>query len=722
MNTTYNLETNGKPIPNSFKVDDQTSAQPYEYNLDKVKGCIVGGAVGDALGYPVEFMDYHAILSQFGPHGINRYVFTDGIAQFSDDTQMTLFTATGLLAAESELNLKGIGNKNSWDHQVASHYVDWYWTQNHSPRKPHSSWLFEVPELHDRRAPGTTCLGSLRNIVQGIDRENNSKGCGGVMRIAPVALCSDLRESMGADFMYTLGGAVADITHNHPLGFMSATMLVMLLDKISKCGTAINHGMLEKLVLTCITEIGNVKLHDEGQGDTYNKYLVPVGTLGRLMMLAVDLANGNLPNEECIRELGGGWTGEEALAIAVYCALRHTDSFEDAVVAAVNHSGDSDSTGAICGNIMGLIHGYDAIPAHFKEHLELLPVLEEIATDLFTGSARTEDIKSWKKKYLEGHKVKVVKKASWDSTAFLEEFNKLIREGGLSSYEQVKQLRADEYKNTIQIVNAGEYTTEDLKEIRLPDDAGMMAGTAFYRKRFRVTRIPARKGNTLFEVIDADCLEAALALLADGYNPAVLNMADRRIPGGGVIGGAGAQEECLFRQTNLFRSLYQFIPGAYNFGVTPREEQYPLDRNFGGIYTPDVTVFRESEVNGYRLMDEPVRLSIISVAAIDHPALKDDTHLEDSMVVGTKHKIKTILRIGLAHGHDSLVLSAFGCGAFRNPPSHMAQLFKEVFEDPEFKNKYRKVVFAIIDNHNARKAHNPEGNFKPFADVFSERV
>ena len=389
MNTTVNLNNSGNP---------------YAYDLDKVKGCIVGGAVGDALGYPVEFLDYSSILSKFGPKGITRYQLRNGIALFSDDTQMTLFTATGLLEADSELNLLGRGDDDSWVHKVACHYIDWYWTQNQKPGKPHSSWLFEIPELHSCRAPGNTCMSSLRNLAKGIESDNNSKGCGGVMRVAPVALCNDLRESMSEGFIYTLGGAIADITHNNPLGFMPAALLVMLLDKISKCGEKVDHIQLEKLVLNCVTEIGKVKLYDHGNTGTYDKYLGAVGTLGKLMMLAADLANSDQPDEECIRALGAGWTGEEALAIAVYCALRHTDSFDDAVVAAVNHSGDSDSTGAVCGNIMGLIHGYDAIPAHFKENLELLPVLEEVATDLYAGSARTDDLKGWKKKYLEGHR------------------------------------------------------------------------------------------------------------------------------------------------------------------------------------------------------------------------------------------------------------------------------------------------------------------------------
>ena len=384
---------------------DGTKLYPYEYNLDKVKGCIVGGAVGDALGYPVEFMDYSTILSKYGHSGITRYKLDHkGIAEFSDDTQMTLFTATGLLAAESELNLRGIGSDKSWAHQVAGHYVDWYWTQNNKPNRRHASWLFEIPELHSLRAPGTTCMSALSDIARGIDRWNNSKGCGGVMRVAPVALCNDLRNTMSAEFMYSLGGEVANITHNNPLGFMPAAYLVMLLDKISKFDKKVNHKVLEGLVLTCIAELGKVKFYDE-KDESYDRTPFAVHGIGGLIYLAIDLAAGHRADEDCIREIGQGWTGDEALAIAVYCALRYTDSFEDAVVAAVNHSGDSDSTGAICGNIMGLIHGYDAIPAYFKENLELLPVLEEVAIDLYTGSASTDDLKVWKKKYLEGHRV-----------------------------------------------------------------------------------------------------------------------------------------------------------------------------------------------------------------------------------------------------------------------------------------------------------------------------
>lgn len=121
-------------------------------------------------------------------------------------------------------------------------------------------------------------------------------------------------------------------------------------------------------------------------------------------------------------------------------------------------------------------------------------------------------------------------------------------------------------------------------------------------------------------------------------------------------------------------------------------------------------------------MDKPERMSFISVAGINRPELKDATHLADSMINGTKNKIRTILRIGLRHGHDSLVLGALGCGAFCNPPSHIAKLFHEVFEEAEFKNKYLLVCFAILDDHNTHRSHNPEGNYKPFANEFCKQT
>lgn len=294
-----------------------------------------------------------------------------------------------------------------------------------------------------------------------------------------------------------------------------------------------------------------------------------------------------------------------------------------------------------------------------------------------------------------------------------------VKYGEQGAHQHVKELRAQEFLNTVGIVNQGHYTTESGKSFSFPSDKEMMHNTVFYEQEFHTPDAPQNSEPTIVEVQNIDCLYAGVQLKEEGYNPAVLNMASRHNPGGGVTTGSGAQEETLFRRTNLFRSLYQFAHYAKQYGITPSHNQYPLDRNFGGVYTPDAIYFRESEQKGYALLDNPVALSFISVAGVNRPELTADNMIADHLVEQVKDKIRTIFRIGLANRHDSLVLGALGCGAFRNPPRHVARLFHEVMDEPEFKNRYKKIVFAILDDHNAHKNHNQEGNFKPFEEEFA---
>ncbi len=312
---------------------------------------------------------------------------------------------------------------------------------------------------------------------------------------------------------------------------------------------------------------------------------------------------------------------------------------------------------------------------------------------------------------------------TWDAEKdFLSTYRSLMEEvkhGNKMAYYQVKELRAREFRNTVEIVGQRHYTTETGKEYHFPADDEMMRKTEFYKQEIHLAEGPQNGEPTIVEIQNIDCLYAGVQLKEQGYNPAVLNMASRQNPGGGVTKGAGAQEETLFRRTNLFRSLYQFAPYATEYGISPSQHHYPLDRNFGGIYTPDAIYFRESEQKGYALLDEPVELSFITVAGMNRPDLTADNMIADHHVEPLKNKIRTIFRIGLANGHDALVLGALGCGAYRNPPRHVARLFHEVMDEPEFKNRYKKIVFAILDDHNAHKKHNPEGNFQPFAEEFA---
>ena len=306
------------------------------------------------------------------------------------------------------------------------------------------------------------------------------------------------------------------------------------------------------------------------------------------------------------------------------------------------------------------------------------------------------------------------KEVTWNAEEdFLERYRTVmerVKRGDQAAYYQVKELRTMEFRNTVEIVNQGYYVTENRNRFDFPDDVDMIRNTVFYEHEIPVIEKAKCDEQTIVGVKNIDCLYAGVKLKEQGYNPAVLNMASRRNPGGGVATGAGAQEETLFRRTNLFRSLYQFAPYAEQYGVKRSHHQYPLDRNFGGVYTPNALYFRESEQKGYALLDEPVSLSFITVAGMNRPDLTADGMIANHHVGPIKNKIRTIFR---------MVLGALGCGAFRNPPRHMARLFHEVMDEPEFRNRYRRIVFAILDDHNAHQKHNPEGNFKPFADEFA---
>lgn len=317
-------------------------------------------------------------------------------------------------------------------------------------------------------------------------------------------------------------------------------------------------------------------------------------------------------------------------------------------------------------------------------------------------------------------------KVTWNSNAdFLEEYVKLkdAMKNEPKIYDRIKELRCKVFRNTVDIVNQGWYITEDGTTVQFESDEQMRKDSRLYSYEVIAHFAKDSEKPTEIDVVNQDCLEVAIDLLTRGFNPAVLNMASRRNPGGGVTTGAGAQEETLFRRTNLFRSLYQFAPYAEQYDLEKSLYQYPLHHDFGGVYTPDAVVFRESETRGYRLMNKPIKLSFISVAGLNRPQLiNEESAIAPHLVYTIKNKIRTILAIGLEKNHHSLVLGALGCGAFRNPPKHIAYLFHEILNEAEFKNKYRRIVFAIIDDHNTCHSHNPKGNFLPFKEVFCDNI
>ena len=368
---------------------------PMKKNLDKFRGCLIGGAAGDALGYPIEHLTENFLFATFGENGITEYRPLKGMARISDDTQMTMFTANGLLFGTTRGCTRGI--MGTYPSYVAHSYRDWYKTQfesyEHCNRKFITSWLMHVPEMFADRGPGRTCLTSIDAGCYGTIEKpiNDGKANGGVMRIAPVGLYfGDSRMApLAVDLM---GADVAALTHGHEMGYIPAAMLVHIIRLVSHS----NEITLKEAVLD--SKIAMEMLFPESKE-------LP-GFL-KLIDKAVELSESDLADLDAIHQLGQGWLGNEALAIAVYCALKHSNDFDKALIAAVNHSGDSDSTGAITGNILGAYLGLSGIPKKYIDNLELVDVLTELAEDLYYDCQLDEykpvtdprDI-AWEKKYV----------------------------------------------------------------------------------------------------------------------------------------------------------------------------------------------------------------------------------------------------------------------------------------------------------------------------------
>lgn len=328
-------------------------------NKEFFRGCLVGGAIGDALGWPVEFLTITEIKSRYGADGVKELqLSSSGKAEITDDTQMTLFTAEGILRAQT----RGMEKELCIPSEVVFFaYQRWLLTQGYPKIEEYEwiydGWLISIKELHARRAPGNTCLTALLSKTKGTLQEqiNNSKGCGGVMRVAPAGLFYPKKEAFYKAVEF------AALTHGHPSGYLSAGSLAYLIADI------IEDHDIEIAVENTLKELGRYDRHDE--------------CLLRLKQ-ALELSKSNLSDNDAISQLGEGWVGEEALGISVYCALKYRDDFKKALIAAVNHNGDSDSTGAITGNILGAYLGLSNVPGDWVENVELNEVLMQIADDL----------------------------------------------------------------------------------------------------------------------------------------------------------------------------------------------------------------------------------------------------------------------------------------------------------------------------------------------------
>ncbi|MGW6448934.1 ADP-ribosylglycohydrolase family protein [Lentzea sp. NPDC055074] len=333
------------------------------HQSSRLRGCLIGGAIGDALGADTENLPMEVVRERHGPDGITDLPEKPDI---TDDTQMTLFTFEAVIRSHVRERITG---ERELTAVTQNAYQRWLHTQKtpwHEARGPHSTvdepdgWLVAHRDLFRMRAPGLTCTSALQEYARTGEQAtiskpvNNSKGCGGAMRVAPVALADDDPAAV-----FALAADNAALTHGHPSGYLSAGVFAVLVHQLLRGKEVLD--ALDVAVDSLVRRVG----HEE----------VVAGIEHALELAAL----GN-PSVDRVEELGRGGVGDTALAIALYSVLA-TDDPNEALLLSVNHGGDNDSTASMAGNLAGALYGIEEIRPDWVECVQFRQVIDRMIAD-----------------------------------------------------------------------------------------------------------------------------------------------------------------------------------------------------------------------------------------------------------------------------------------------------------------------------------------------------
>ena len=348
-NSSINLNDSPNAIYNiMFKANINKSLSKVE----QYEGCLLGGALGDAFGAPIEKDSMQYIKYKFKGNLNHLLKNKDGVSEFSDDTQMTLFTIDGLTKAVLRFPTDSV----NFYKEILKSYQNWYKTQMQDVVSDNSNGLMSIPILYKQCAPGDTCLSAIKSGKFGTINTpiNDSAGNGGIMRIAPVGLLY----SKNPDIAFKVGASIAALTHGNARAYLPAGYMSALISHLSN----------GKNLMDAINESNKI----------LSNYPEHKGILDKIN-LALELSKKDINDTKAIEKIGAGWTGDEALAIALFSNLRHMNNFKHTIISAANHSGDSDTTAAIAGNISGIINGTPNIPTSWKKSVPLKELLSQYA-------------------------------------------------------------------------------------------------------------------------------------------------------------------------------------------------------------------------------------------------------------------------------------------------------------------------------------------------------
>ncbi len=319
-------------------------------NINKIKGCMLGGAIGDALGYERK------------NNIVSKSIQSNNKIVISDNTQMALFTANALLYEYTNYSI----NKTEplYRETIYLSYLDWLQTQTSKENGKKVSWIRDIQELNLSRSTDNNCIKILESGVKGTLEKpiNNYNEAIAITRIAPIGLFLKNKEEVGM-----VAASSSALTHGNPLVIISSYALSLLIHFLSTTNKSIKDSLTDAIYLC-----NKVDIYDQKTKEYFNT----------LMNKVINLSEQNISDIEAIRKLGEGYKAEEAFAIALYSCLKYLNSFNDAIMCSISHGGNSSATGAITGNIIGTYLGYYKIPHKLINNLEMNDVINEIASDL----------------------------------------------------------------------------------------------------------------------------------------------------------------------------------------------------------------------------------------------------------------------------------------------------------------------------------------------------
>lgn len=344
--------------------------------LASYRGCLLGLAVGDAMGYTVDHKSLSQIREDYGPNGLLGYDLCNGYADTTSHTQIAAYSCNGLLLGMTRGQMRGM--MAPYVRYIAAALREWARLQGYRRDNTilNNCWISNAEGLFHRRCMDNLMVDTLTRGNLGTMEEprNRYQTPGMLMAAVPVGLFFD-PERTGREEIQRLGAETVALTHGNPNAFLTGAALAHIISRIAWDG--------EKDLKNLVRE--TIGMLQARFGRDYRQTAEVCQHLRTGLSLAV---SPNMKEAEALDQMDCTCCSR-VLAGALYVCMLHPKSFDEAVIAAVNHSGFSAAVGAVCGAILGALLGEDGIPDFYLEPLEAAGVLRELAGDMYQGCPMT---------------------------------------------------------------------------------------------------------------------------------------------------------------------------------------------------------------------------------------------------------------------------------------------------------------------------------------------